>query len=469
MSKLKSGDILGDYRILNQLGSGGMGSVFMAYDPALKRNVALKVLNPKLQEDNDNIKRFEHEARIIAGLSHPNLMHIYAVGKSESYNYFAMEYIKGESLQNYLRIHDGKIPEEDALRITIELMAALQKTHENDIIHRDLKPANVMLHEDDKRAILVDFGLSKDVATDHDLTSDNSILGTPDYMSPEQIEGETITPATDIYSLGIMLYQMLSGVKPFKRKTTIQTLRAHCEESAPRLTPSKTGISEKLVVIIEKMMQRDSNARFQSINELALALLEVHSHPLLIKIAENKSYKITQNAPREEHTSNTTVISLAKTILETKAFPLKALTLGGSLIALVIIAFYYINHNDKKNVITPENRNKTAETTTYPSTRKIITYKSSANNKAPAIPNPKVLLLLKAGKKQPGTLESIKNGLITIRLRPAGKAEYNFKDLRGIVSLESIAFKGKNLPFNLLDNRGKIHNPQNRFMHRKTR
>lgn len=284
MEALHPGIMLNHFRIEHQLGSGGMGSVYCGTDTTLNRQVAIKILDERLQAVPENRERFQREARIIAALRHPNLMQIYFVGEDKGYQYFVMEYIRGQSLQKYLSDRGGKLPLKEALRILIEVISALRKVHGNGIIHRDLKPANIMIDGDDGRAILVDFGLSKECEETAGLTSEGAILGTPDYMSPEQIEGGGLGPHTDIYSLGVILYQMLSGVSPFRRKTTIQTLRAHCESAPPPLTAHDPALPPALAVIVNTMLAKTAAQRYKNIEELAAALYTVCKHPALTRI-----------------------------------------------------------------------------------------------------------------------------------------------------------------------------------------
>ncbi len=284
METLHSGLMLNHFRIENQLGSGGMGSVYCGTDTTLNRQVAIKILDDRLQAVPENRERFQREARIIASLRHPNLMQIYFVGEDKGFQYFVMEYIRGVSLQKYLADKGGKLPLKEALRILIEVISALRKVHGNGIIHRDLKPANIMIDGDDGRAILVDFGLSKECEETAGLTSEGAILGTPDYMSPEQIEGGDLGPHTDIYALGVILYQMLSGVSPFRRKTTIQTLRAHCESAPPPLTAHDPGLPPSLAIIVNTMLAKTAEQRYKTVEELAAALYTVCKHPALTRM-----------------------------------------------------------------------------------------------------------------------------------------------------------------------------------------
>jgi serine/threonine protein kinase len=279
-----NGKMLGGYRIDSQLGAGGMGSVFKAHDEGLNRFVAIKVLAPELSGDRNCVDRFHHEARSIAALRHPNLMHIYSVGEESGYHFFAMEYIDGTSLGALMK-KAGKMQPPEAFRFAGQIMSALHKVHCADIIHRDLKPGNVMI-DSDQRAILVDFGLSKDTAADMDLTTAGTIMGTPDYMAPEQIEAEKVGPYTDIYAMGVMLYEMLSQVRPFHQKSAIMTMRAHCETRPEPLTKLCPNLPPVLAKILDKAMAREVAKRYKTIPSFAADLLRVCPTPELTTLAE---------------------------------------------------------------------------------------------------------------------------------------------------------------------------------------
>ena len=267
------GQTLGRYEIVDRLGAGGMGTVYRARDPDLDRFVAIKVLAPALESDPTCVERFKREARSIAALRHPNLMHVYEVGSHKHLHYFVMEYIDGSPLSRHLK-EKGALGVSESLRVAGQVLSALDKVHAAGIVHRDLKPANIMI-DADGRAVVLDFGLSKDT-TAMNLTGDGTIMGTPDYMAPEQIEGEDVGPATDTYALGVMLYEMLAGKLPFHRKSAVLTMRAHCEESPPPLAELKPDLPAELIRIVERAISRRVPSRYQSAMELAKDLASVH-------------------------------------------------------------------------------------------------------------------------------------------------------------------------------------------------
>src|SRR5580698_2131002 len=216
---------LAHYRILSKLGEGGMGEVFLAEDSRLYRKVALKVLLPEVAEDTEKLARFLQEARLASALSHPNAAHIYEIGEANGSHYLAMEYIEGDTLESKLT-SDDPLPLVDTLSIGAQVADALDAAHAKGVVHRDIKPANLMIGARGHVTVL-DFGLAKlmpsspeqaksssQIATQF-LTSGGVVLGTVSYMSPEQALGREVDHRTDLFSLGVVLYQMASGKLPF--------------------------------------------------------------------------------------------------------------------------------------------------------------------------------------------------------------------------------------------------------------
>jgi len=285
---------LGGYEIVARLGAGGMGTVYKARDPKLGRFVAIKVLAAGLESDPLCVERFHREARNIAMLRHSNLIHIYSVGEESGLHYFVMEYIEGRTLARILA-ERKPFALEEAVRLVGQVLAALHRVHCAGIIHRDLKPGNIMV-DNDGRAILLDFGLAKD-ATAGDLTAAGSIMGTPDYMAPEQIEGNVVGPYTDLYALGIVLYEMLTKMQPFHRRSTALTFRAHCEETPPPLSQYRPDLPPGIDRILARAMARQPADRYQSAVEMAAELLAICPCAALSELAEWRNCAVrTQKA-----------------------------------------------------------------------------------------------------------------------------------------------------------------------------
>src|SRR5512135_1871634 len=237
------GQTVSHYRIIEKLGQGGMGEVFLAEDTSLHRKVAVKFLPHAMQQDAIAHKRFLREASSAAALDHPYICHINEVAESGGQDFIVMEYVEGQSLKD--RLEQGPLPPEDALPIAIEVAEALEAAHAKSIIHRDIKPANIMLTQTG-HAKVMDFGLAKQLApagatetaaeTVTALTSDGSAVGTLAYMSPEQLRGQEVDGRSDIWALGVTLYEMVSGARPFQGQSGFEVTTAIMSQ-APRPLP----------------------------------------------------------------------------------------------------------------------------------------------------------------------------------------------------------------------------------------
>lgn len=252
------------YPIKKQLGSGAMGNVYLAEDIRLKREVALKQLAPGLSSNKQLIARFRQEAVALARLSHPNIVQVYDFFEAEGFFWIAMEFVKGGELEEKLQTDSFDIQE--TLRLVKQLAEALGYAHEKGVIHRDFKPANVLLTEDADVKIS-DFGIAK-LAQSSVLTQLNTVMGTPSYMSPEQANGEVADLHTDIYSLGVVFFQMLSGELPFKGDTK-SIVAQHLTKQAPGLCEKHKDIPAEIDQIVQKMLMKEPADRYQSMAEIA--------------------------------------------------------------------------------------------------------------------------------------------------------------------------------------------------------
>jgi serine/threonine protein kinase len=304
MAELQPGDLIGSFEVRRLLGKGGMGAVYLAHDPSLDREVAVKVLPNRLARDGAIVARFQREARSLAKLRHPNLMHIYTVGEYGGRPFFAMEYVRGSTLKSVIA-KTGPLPPEQALHICGEVMSALAKVHKAEMVHRDIKPGNIMVDEDG-RAVLMDFGLARE-EQDLSLTADHTVLGTPSYMSPEQARGDRVDARTDIYSLGIVLYEMLAGAPPFKGKTSFELLRQHIEAAVPPLLEARPDLPAAYDSVVRAALAKPPGDRFQTVGQMAAALAEISPSATLIRTARETgdtaptliSRRSTQAAPPE--------------------------------------------------------------------------------------------------------------------------------------------------------------------------
>ena len=280
--RLNKGQQLGSYVILDQLGAGGMGEVYLAKDSRLERTVALKVLSPDISADQRRMQRFRQEAKVASSLNQPNILTIYEFGDVEGLTFLATEFIDGETLRHYLR--NKRIKSSETVEIAIQILTALEAAHEAHIVHRDIKPENVMIRHRDRLVKVLDFGLAKvtekrsravtenesEAATEFK-TTPGVLMGTINYMSPEQARAMAVDERTDIWSVGVMLYEMLTGVTPFSGPTTSHTLVQIIEKEPPALT-KVTEAPAELQRIIRKAMAKNPDERYQSARDMGVDL-----------------------------------------------------------------------------------------------------------------------------------------------------------------------------------------------------
>jgi len=253
------------YEISHLLGAGGMGRVYLACDRSLSREVALKVLDDRHAENPDFVERFRREAKAAASLSHPNMVTVYDAGEDET-PYIAMEYVPGGTLKNRLQ-ERGALPRRVAIGVTFEVANALAAAHEKGIVHRDIKPENVLV-TDQGHAKVGDFGIAR-AATATAITETDLILGSVRYLSPEQAKGEEVGPPSDLYSLGVVLYEMLTGRVPFDEENPIATAMKHVTEEPASPRELDPTIPKALEAITLRLLKKDPKQRYESATELA--------------------------------------------------------------------------------------------------------------------------------------------------------------------------------------------------------
>lgn len=260
------------YQLVKKIGSGGMADVYMAKDILLDRIVAVKILHSNFAEDNEFIVRFRHEAQSAGKLSHPNIVGIYDVGCDQGVYYIIMEYVEGVTLKQYIQTHPN-LPIDTAVRIAIEIGNALEEAHANGIVHCDIKPHNILLTDSGKVKV-TDFGIARAINSST-IMNRESILGSVHYLSPEQAAGDKVTEKTDIYSLGIVLYEMLTHHLPFDGDTAVSIALKHIQNDIPRPTKYNPAISPMLEECLLTALQRDPDKRYDSvadfISELKIA------------------------------------------------------------------------------------------------------------------------------------------------------------------------------------------------------
>lgn len=259
------------YRIQSALGKGGMASVYLAIQEKFDRPVALKIMLPALAADDSFARRFQREARLCAQLSHPHIVPVFDVGESDGMHYIAMEYVAGGSLKE--RLADGITPK-DAETILRQMASALDYAGEMDIIHRDVKPDNIMFRQDGS-AVLMDFGIARPTMSDEQMTMMGTIVGTPKYMSPEQHRGKDIDPRADLYSLGVVFFQMLTGRPPYEANDPMAMGLKHISDPIP-LMPTDL---KRYQPLIRKLLAKDPEQRFQRGRDIVAALDELARQP----------------------------------------------------------------------------------------------------------------------------------------------------------------------------------------------
>ncbi|MCS6801453.1 MAG: protein kinase [Chloroflexota bacterium] len=262
------GRSLGQYQIVELLGSGGMATVYRALQPALNRSVAIKVLPPVLANDDLFVARFRREAMVVAGLAHPNILPVYDFGIFDGYLAIIMMYVRGGTLRTRL---GEPMPVATAVQIAAQVADALRYAHERGIVHRDVKPSNILMARSDW-ALLADFGIAQ-LADQRTLTLTGAKVGTPEYMSPEQAAGDPVDARSDLYSLGIVLYEMLTGRVPFSAPTTLATLQQQIHTPLPPITTFRRDLPPGLIEVVKRALEKSPAARFATAAEFHDALL----------------------------------------------------------------------------------------------------------------------------------------------------------------------------------------------------
>ncbi len=305
MSTLEEGQQLDQYRLLEKIGEGGMGVVWKARDTSLDRDVAIKVLPAAFVEDGERLARFEREAKAVAALSHPNVVGIYGLGNAAGVAYAAIELLEGKPLSELLE--EGPLPPRRAIELASQIASGLDAAHAKGIVHRDLKPDNVFVTPEG-RARILDFGLagietgdsdpaSSQLATRTGLTQPGVVMGTVGYMSPEQVRGQKADSRTDLFALGVIVYEMLSGTRAFARDTAAESMTAILREEPPELTLGGAAAPAPLERIVRRCLEKSPEARFQSASDLAFALdaALLPSQPSLASAASSQEAHL--NAP----------------------------------------------------------------------------------------------------------------------------------------------------------------------------
>jgi len=259
--------IAGRYELEELVDHGGMSSVYRGRDRLLERNVALKILHPHFIDDPEYVERFRREARAVAQLSHPHIVTVIDRGSADGHQFIVFEYVEGENLKQLVE-RAGPLGVERATELGIEIADALAFAHAAGLVHRDVKPQNILIDAAGS-AKVTDFGIARSLDVDRGVTQTGTVLGTSNYLSPEQAAGEQVTPASDIYSLGVVLYELLTGEVPFRGDNLVVVAMKHVTEHPPSLLEQRPGVPPRLARAVERALEKDPAQRFASMDAFA--------------------------------------------------------------------------------------------------------------------------------------------------------------------------------------------------------
>ena len=265
-------ELSGRYRLEEKVGSGGMSTVYRAYDPTLERRVAIKLMHRDISDDPDQLERFRREARAVARLSHPHVVTVIDFGEDDGTPYIVLEYVEGETLKDRIR-RMGRLPVTEAVAYAIEIGRALSAAHAERLVHRDVKPQNVLI-DAEGRGKVTDFGIARSLEA-HGLTATGRVLGTTDYVSPEQALGRDVSEQSDVYSLGIVLFEMLTGEVPFTADSQVAVAMKHVREPLPDVQRRRPEVSASLAAVLEHSTAKETKNRYATAAEMVHDLEEV--------------------------------------------------------------------------------------------------------------------------------------------------------------------------------------------------
>jgi len=366
----------GRYRLEARIAAGGMSTVYKAVDETLERTVAVKLMNREVASDSDQLERFRREARAVAQLSHPHIVGVIDAGEDDGRPYIVFEYVEGETLKDLIR-REGQLPVPEAVAYAIEIARALGAAHARHIIHRDVKPQNVLIDQEGS-AKVTDFGIARTLEEDG-LTADGRVLGTTDYVSPEQALGQSVTGRSDLYSLGIVLYEMLTGDVPFHGDNQVAVAMKHVREEIPDVAELRPGISAALAQVVDTATAKSETERYADDHEMIADLEDA----LGLETARAGTTRIPAAAPARQ----------ATTVLRTlpadsrRSLPLRHRLRGwmalASLVAIVAVAVVVVFLARRTHPGTPSGNPPATQSTSKATHRKVVLCSSCAHDYNP--------------------------------------------------------------------------------------
>jgi serine/threonine-protein kinase len=274
----QTGDRIADrYELEALVGSGGMSTVFCAYDSQLERRVAIKILHERFAGDDEYVGRFRHEARSVAQLTHPNIVSVIDRGQESGSEFIVFEFVDGENLKDLI-VRSGPVPLRRAVEIAVDVADGLSFAHKHGLVHRDVKPQNVLLSNGGAVKV-TDFGIARSLEVDHGMTQTGTVVGTGEYLSPEQASGGVVSPATDVYSLGVVLWEMLTGRVPFEGDNFVAVALRHVNEAPRDIREIRADVPPRLAAAIDRSLQKDPARRFPTMDAFAAELRACLAEP----------------------------------------------------------------------------------------------------------------------------------------------------------------------------------------------
>ena len=427
------GQIINDrYEIIRSIGEGGMANVYLAYDKILSRNVAIKVLRGDLSNDEKFVRRFQREALSASSLSHPNIVAMYDVGEDNGLYYIVMEYVEGETLKQLLKKR-GTLTLSEAIDIMLQLTDGMTHAHDSYIIHRDLKPQNIMI-QDDGQIKITDFGIAMALNSTQ-LTQTNSVMGSVHYLPPEQASGKGSTTKSDIYSMGIIFYELLSGSLPFKGDNAVEIALKHMKEPLPDLTKTDGAIPQSIENIILKATAKNPKNRYENAKSMHEDLLtaldddrmneEPYKYPYPEVEETTKNIKKLEDI-EEKMTETEYTKDLKKEKKNKKLIIILSAIFGGIVLILLIIFFVIPKVMEEPDIVVPDVKGMSVSA----AEKKLQKVGFKVNTTIKKVSDKKVKKN-KIVKTDPAIGRSIKKGTKITLYKSTGEKTYTIEDYTG--------------------------------------